>query len=424
MISSITVNYIFGRIIAYCLDNNGYAKYALIGGIVFNIMILYVYKYLNFTISNINILFDNALCETQFVLPLGISFFTFQAMSYIVDVYRNTVVVQKNLFYLALYISFFPQLIAGPIVRYNKIETQIHERKESFSMMGEGIRRFLIGFSKKVILANNFAIIADQAFAMIETDNISVAFAWIGSLAYTFQIFCDFSAYSDMAIGLGKMFGFDFQENFNYPYVSHSISEFWRRWHISLGTWFRDYVYFPLGGSRVQSSFVLIRNLFVVWMLTGIWHGANWTFILWGLMYFVLISFEKITNIPKRCHSVFFREAYRVFTFMCVNIGWVIFRADNLSQGVNYLAVMFGNAGTTIIDNMAIEYFCDYFVLLLFGAVYSIGTFKYIRERIGGNKTINTITEIITPFVYLGLFIVSVSYLVIGAHNPFIYFNF
>lgn len=423
MLLSIAMNYIFGRLVD---DNRHYkkAKIYLIVSIVFNLGLLFIFKYLNFTISNLNTLFYNVIPQTEIVLPIGISFFTFQAMSYVIDVYRGTVQVQKNLFYLALYISFFPQLIAGPIVRYSTIEEQIGNRKVSLDDFSEGVRRFLIGISKKVILANNFALIADGAFQASADGNLSFAFAWLGSIAYTLQIFFDFSAYSDMAIGLGRMFGFKFLENFDYPYISASVTEFWRRWHISLGMWFRDYVYIPLGGSHVPNKILLVRNLFIVWSLTGIWHGANWTFIVWGLLYFVLLTFEKLMSIPKRFKSRAAKVAYGVFTFLCVNTGWVIFRADNISQALTYLKTMTGIGVAQIYDDMFIQNICEYWALIVIGAIYSVGLFKYLREKMSLNMIADRGAEYAGMIVYSALFIVSVSYLVMGAYNPFIYFNF
>ena len=424
MIGSIIFNYSFGQMIHRC-SKRKMASILLLISIIFNLGVLFIFKYLNFTVDNLNTIFHDLIPHTNITLPIGISFFTFQAMSYVIDVYRGTVKVQKNLFNLALYISFFPQLIAGPIVRYSTIEEQISHRTVSCDDFAEGVRRFLIGISKKVILANNFALIADQAFNSIDSNQISVAFAWLGSIAYTLQIFFDFSAYSDMAIGLGRMFGFKFLENFNYPYISASVSEFWRRWHISLGMWFRDYVYIPLGGSRVKNTGILVRNLFVVWLLTGLWHGANWTFIIWGLLYFVLITFEKIYDMPGRLKSTGMKILYGVFTFFSVNLGWVLFRAENISQAGQYLATMFGLTKNCMgYDNTFVQYIGEYWILLLIGAIYSTGFFKFLRVKMNESRTLDLCAECTGVIVYNLLFIVSVSYLVMGAYNPFIYFNF
>jgi len=251
-----------------------------------------------FTMNVINEVFDTHMRVPIINLPIGISFFTFQSISYVIDIYRHHGEVQRNPLNVGLYISFFPQLIAGPIVRYETIAAEINNRKVTWNDFTDGVERFIIGLGKKVLLANNFAVIADHIFSLLP-EYLDLPLAWLGAISYTLQIFFDFSGYSDMAIGLGRMFGFHFLENFNYPYISRSVSEFWRRWHISLGSWFRDYVYIPLGGNRVVKPLVY-RNLFVVWLLTGIWHGANWTFIVWGLMYFVLLAFEKFTELEKR----------------------------------------------------------------------------------------------------------------------------
>lgn len=296
MIASIFINWLFGLLVSKSRENKTRSKLIIAVDVIFNLAILYVFKYLTFTGSIIDRLFNTDLSIPDIALPIGISFFTFQAMSYVIDVYRQKGEVQTNILYVGLYISFFPQLIAGPIVRYETVADEIKNRKETADDFFNGFARFIVGLAKKVLLANSFALVADAAFG--SGDELSAAFAWLGAIAYTMQIFFDFSGYSDMAIGLGMMFGFHFLENFNYPYMSTSISEFWRRWHISLGSWFRDYLYFPLGGSRVSKG-RNVFNLFVVWSLTGLWHGANFTFIAWGLMYFVLIAMESSQALIK-----------------------------------------------------------------------------------------------------------------------------
>lgn len=424
MILSIIGNYIFGRLISEQKSKKGW----LITGISFNVFIIFIFKYLNFVIANLNALLravggaNIQIHQTSIALPIGISFFTFQAISYIIDVYRGKVQAQNNPFYLGLYISFFPQLIAGPIVRYSDINLAITERKESLDKFSIGVKRFVFGLSKKVILSNNFALIADQAFSLSEAGNTTTAMAWLGMVAYTLQIFFDFSGYSDMAIGLGKMFGFDFNENFNYPYISKSVSEFWRRWHISLGSWFRDYVYFPLGGSRVDTNKKLVRNLFVVWLLTGVWHGASWNFIIWGLMYFVLITFEKLTGYPNKFSKSISVNLYMVFTLLCVMLGWVIFRAEGIENAVNYLLSLIGIGTTGGYNNEFIRYLCENKVFLLFGIILSTPLIKYICIKSKMEGTI--IGEIVKTIVCITLLGVCVSYLVLESYNPFIYFNF
>lgn len=297
----IGLSYLSGILIDRLRGKKNAVKLVLALMICINIGILGWFKYSTFILNQLNIHLHTHFSLPLVTLPIGISFFTFQAMSYVFDIYRKQGPVQKNPLHVGLYISLFPQLIAGPIVRYETIAAQIEDRSETFEDFSAGVARFCIGLGKKVLVSNNLALVADNAFRMISADHYaaSTATAWLGAVSYTLQIFFDFSGYSDMAIGLGQMFGFHFEENFRYPYISATISEFWRRWHISLQTWFRDYVYFPLGGSRVSTP-RLVFNLFVVWSLTGIWHGASWTFAAWGLLYFVLLTFEKLTRLNKK----------------------------------------------------------------------------------------------------------------------------
>ena len=321
MLLSIFANYIFALLVDYGKkkEKKYFCKAVIALTVIFNLAILFVYKYLNFTAGIFENIFGVNFGLPKILLPIGISFFTFQAMSYVLDVYRDRGAVQKNILNVGLYISFFPQLIAGPIVRYETVAEEINNRKETVEDFFGGFIRFIYGFAKKVLLSNNFAIIADRAFDTAAAGGeLSVSMSWLGAVSYAFQIFFDFGGYSDMAIGLGRMFGFHFLENFDYPYISRSITEFWRRCHISLGSWFRDYVYFPLGGSRVNKP-RLILNLFVVWFLTGVWHGANWTFILWGLIYFVLLVVEKFTGFYRKDKTVLAKillSIYSLYTSM------------------------------------------------------------------------------------------------------------
>jgi len=417
MIASIIVNWFSGLLVDKYRDNKTKSRLIVVSMLIFNFSVMFIFKYLMFTLQNINNVFNAAIPVPAIVLPIGISFFTFQAVSYVLDVYRKDGEVQRNIFNVALYISLFPQLIAGPIVRYQTIAEQINNRNENIDDFSEGVRRFIIGLAKKVIIANNMAVVADKAFS-IPTGELSVAFAWIGALAYSFQIFFDFSGYSDMGIGLGKMFGFHFLENFNYPYISKSISEFWRRWHISLSTWFRDYVYFPMGGSRVSSKQRLVFNLFVVWSLTGIWHGANWTFAVWGIFYFVLITAEKLTDFETRIKQ--FGLLKRLYVLTAVLIGWVIFRSDSITHAFEYLEVMFGISGNLIIDSNAARYFVDNIAFYLFAAVFSAPSATWLSARLSGKKTV----RVLYPAAAVILLLVSISYIVKGSYNPFIYFNF
>lgn len=417
MILSIVVNWLTGLIISKTHQCKTISKLLIIFNIVFNIGLLFIFKYLAFTGNIINKVFQLNLSIPTILLPIGISFFTFQAISYVVDVYRHNGQVQTNILYVGLYISFFPQLIAGPIVRYETISNEIKNRNETLDDFLNGFARFIVGLSKKVLLANSFAIVADQSFnAVADRNNISVMFGWLGAIAYTFQIFFDFGGYSDMAIGLGRMFGFHFLENFNYPYISTSITEFWRRWHISLGTWFRDYLYIPLGGNRC-SKYRNIFNLFIVWFLTGVWHGANFTFIVWGLMYFILLVLEKLTGFYKYKKLKFFKWLYTIFFVL---IGWVFFRSESISDAVLYLKIMFGLNENAFVDGLFTGWFTQNIVLIFIGILLSTPLFKYISQ-----KTINnTLFDWIRVISRIILFILSVASLLSNSYNPFIYFNF
>ncbi len=425
MMASIAVNYFLALLIAKQKDGSkeGAAGAILVIDIIANVAILFVFKYLGFAGRLINGLFRSNMPVAEIALPIGISFFTFQAMSYVIDVYRGTVKVQKNPLYVALYISFFPQLVAGPIVRYSTIEEQITKRICTTEKFAEGVRRFFLGFGKKVIIANNVALVASDVFAM-DYKATNPALLWLGSICYTLQIFYDFSGYSDMAIGLGKMFGFDFEENFNYPYISKSITEFWRRWHISLSGWFKDYVYIPLGGSRVSLP-RNIFNLFVVWLLTGIWHGANYTFIAWGLGYFVLLIIEKFVVKPEKRTNKILKVVWQIFTLLCVNWLWVLFNSAGIKDGIKFCLGTLGIWGTKwAIDPAMIRYFREYGFFIIIGILFSTPIMKKISEKMDGNNATAWIKAIGAPLGYGFVFLWAVSYLILGAHNPFIYFNF
>jgi alginate O-acetyltransferase complex protein AlgI len=379
---------------------------------------LFFFKYLNFTIENLNSAFNLHISNPRIQLPLGISFFTFQALSYVIDVHRKKVAPQKNILNIGLYLAFFPKLIQGPIVRYETIADEINNRKENLADFSNGVVRFIRGLGKKVLIANNLALVADNSFQLINStgsNSLSISMAWLGAIAYTFQIFFDFSGYSDMAIGLGQMFGFHFLENFNYPYISKSVSEFWRRWHISLQTWFRDYVYIPLGGNRVSNK-KFIFNIFIIWLLTGIWHGANWTFIIWGLMYFVLLAFEKFTGFNKKLKNFGY-----IYTLFFVVIGWVIFRSDNISIAVNYIKTMFGIGANGIIDDQFILYLSEFKFYFIAAALFSVPLKDWLSPRLKFNGILYDTAYCIG---YVIILFISISFLVKGAYNPFIYFKF
>ncbi len=419
MAASIGLNYGIALLIERRRDRG---RLLMILAAVLNIGILFFFKYLNFTVSVINGLFRTEIGTVPVRLPIGISFFTFQALSYVIDVYRGRVKARKNPLYAGLYISFFPQLIAGPIVRYHDIEGQIQSRKSSLPLFGEGVRRFFHGFCKKVILANNLALAAEKVFSMQFTA-ANPAVLWLGSLCYSLQIYYDFSGYSDMAIGLGKMFGFTFGENFDYPYISKTVTEFWRRWHISLSQWFRDYVYIPLGGSRV-SRLKTIRNMLVVWLLTGIWHGANFTFIFWGLFYFVLLVLEKYLFRPDERKSRVFRILWQVFTLLWVNFAWVIFNSPSLKSGLRFCLSMMGVYVRRFSWDVTMQaLFREYGFYVLAGVIFAAPVLNVLREKAGKSKAASFFAAA-EPIGYGLAFLWAVSFLVLGAHNPFIYFNF
>jgi len=430
MMFSMITDYIFGFCVSKGKEkgNNKIAKGFVVASIVTNLLILGFFKYSNFIVENLRVIpFLSSLPPVilDFHLPIGISFYTFQTMSYVIDIYRGDAKVEKNITSFGMFVALFPQLVAGPIIRFKDLAAQINDRKESFALFGEGVRRFLLGFSKKVLLANNMALIADRAFTMGDGER-SVIYAWLGAIAYAFQIFFDFSGYSDMAIGLGRMFGFKFLENFDYPYISKSVSEFWRRWHISLGRWFRDYVYFPLGGSRVNSISRLMFNLFVVWFLTGVWHGASWNFIIWGLMYFVLIVFEKVSGYPKKFKLKPAKIAYRTFTLLCVLGGWVIFRSPGMRAALDYGASMFAMRDNPIICDNVIYTLREYGVFLIFSILCSTLVFKKLSGHLqnSGSRFIRVAVNTMRIAVLVFCSLWSISFIVLGAHNPFIYFHF
>ncbi len=423
MMASILFNYCFGLLIDW--GKNATAKKTLLVlSIIGNIGTLFVFKYLNFFVRNLNqsIGASHAITVPNIILPIGISFFTFQAMSYVIDVYRGTAKVQKNVGDLGLYISFFPQLVAGPIVRYSAIQEQILKRKESLTKFSAGSSRFIVGLSKKILVSNSMAIVVDRIFTLqAENGAIPVTLAWLGAIAYTLQIYYDFSGYSDMAIGLGLMFGFRFDENFNYPYISKSIGEFWRRWHISLGTWFKEYVYFPLGGSRVENKDKMVRNLFIVWLLTGIWHGAEWTFVFWGAFNFFFILLEKLLSWESIKIKPWIKHMYCMFV---VIIGWVLFRSENLIQAGSYLKDMFRLGEAGFFSSYTFMFIREYFVFFAAAIVFSMPLARRTNRYISEQKQGFVVFEVLYPVVMMGLFFICVCYLVKGTYNPFIYFNF
>lgn len=423
MIASILTNFVFGIFIESELikEKRAVLRALFISAVVFNILILGFFKYYGFLAENINALFNADIAYSELPLPIGISFYTFQVLSYVIDVYLGKVRLQRNPVSFALYVTMFPQLIAGPIVRYSDIESQLEQRNVSASKFGEGAQRFIQGLGKKVLLANSMGALWDITQAMDMT-GISVFSAWLGIIAYTFQIYFDFSGYSDMAIGLGKMFGFEFMENFDHPYVSRSVTEFWRRWHISLGTWFREYVYIPLGGNRC-SRIRQIRNIMAVWMLTGLWHGASWNFVVWGIYYGCLLLIEKmflkklIDNAPAIISHV--------YCMLAVIIGWVLFASRDIESAAAYLGVMSGASGNVLVDNAFIYYLKSNAVMLVISLLFSTGIFREIFEPEEISDKIRTrVSHSAAVILHAFILFMSTAYLVTETYNPFLYFRF
>ncbi len=388
-------------------------KILLAAGVFFHVGMLFVFKYATFAAREFGLLFGGDFSFINIALPIGISFFTFQLLSYLFDVYYGKAAPQKSILNLGLYVALFPQLIAGPIVRYDKIEKQIEERKETIANFSDGMIRFSYGLGKKVLIANYMAQIADSAYNMYPQD-LSTGFAWLGAIAYTLQIYFDFSGYADMAVGLGLMFGFNLPENFNYPYATKSIADFWRRWNISLGQWFRDYVYIPMGGNRVGKYRQFI-NLFVVWSLTGIWHGANWTFLVWGLFNFALIMTEKITGLTDKLGKL-----SHLYAAVAIVFSFVIFRSPDLTSAARYFSVMFG-----VNTNNSLHIVTDFFLvhgwpLLLIAMVLSWPLMPALQRKMTKLKLRDTAE----PLLAAAIFLLSLAVTVSSAYNPFIYFNF
>ena len=417
MITIVMIDYI-SAILLDKYTSSKIRKLVIILTVVLNIGTLFYFKYMGFTVSVINRLASLSIPVPNIVLPIGISFYTFQAMSYVIDVYRREVKANKNPFNVLLYVSMFPQLVAGPIVRYKTVAEEIEKRKVTLNEFTLGLERFIFGLAKKLIIANNTGKLADVIF---EAEVLATPLAWLGAISYALQIYFDFSAYSDMAIGLGKMFGFNFEENFNYPYISKSVTEFWRRWHISLSTWFRDYVYIPLGGNR-KGIKRQILNLFIVWSLTGIWHGAAVNFLLWGLYYFVFLILEKF--VLKKVLDKLPKWVGRIYTLFVVLIGWVLFRAEGLSECVKLLKAMFV---PTILDTTFAQlgiYVQSYGLYLVLGIILSIPVFPKLKEYIA-KKYEGKLSVMMLYYIFvLGIFALSVIFLSQATYNPFIYFRF
>ena len=410
MIITIIVNYVMAIMIE---ENEKYRKLLFIVTCIFNIGILFFFKYFNFFVNDVLMLKNVTL---NIILPIGISFYTFQILSYVIDVYKKEVVAQRSIINLGAYVTMFPQLIAGPIVRYQTIAKELTERKEHVDDIAEGLRRFIIGLGKKIIIANQMAIIADKVYLSIPLHDLNTMFAWIGTIAFALQIYYDFSGYSDMAIGLGKMFGFHFVENFNYPYIATSITDFWRRWHISLSSWFRDYVYIPLGGSRCSKARWML-NIMIVWSLTGLWHGASYNFILWGLYYGVLLMMEKLF-FKKYLDKL--KGVNYIITMLIVLVGWVFFNSSSVDQIIYMIRNLFGFNGSfslILLNNQGILYLLPYMLIAIIGMGPWINQlFIKIRN--------NTIGFTIYDIYLVVILVVCLIFLINNSYNPFIYFRF
>ena len=393
-------------------------KSILVSLLAIHIGALGLFKYSDFTINNINQIFGSKIPLLKLALPIGISFYTFQIISYVVDVYRGKVKAQKSFLKLATYVSLFPQLIAGPIVRYETIEKELDNRTSNFENFAYGVRRFVIGLGKKVLIANMLGELCD---VFSTTNEKSILFYWIFAISYSLQIYFDFSAYSDMAIGLGRMFGFHFLENFNYPYISKSITEFWRRWHMSLSSWFRDYVYIPLGGNR-KGTIILVRNIFIVWALTGIWHGANWTFVIWGLMFGIMLIIEKLflTKHLEKMPSIL----QRIYVLFTVMISFIIFNANSIVEAWNNIIGLFGANGESLINASTVYYLKSYLVVLVIAIIGSTPLLKNIIEKLKTKTNANKIINLLEPIAMASILIIVTAYLVDNSYNPFLYFRF
>ncbi len=412
MLIEVLISYVVGLLIDKYKSKN-----ILIIGIFIHVLLFGIFKYFNFVIINVNNLFHSNLNLLNVVLPIGISFYTFQIISYEIDVYNKKVNVQSNILKYFLYVFLFPQLIAGPIVRYQDVNNEIDNRNVTFEMFANGLRRFIIGLSKKVIIANNLGELCN---IYLNLGDKSVLFTWIFAISYMLQIYFDFSGYSDIAIGLGKMLGFNFPENFNYPYMAKSITDFWRRWHMTLSSWFRDYVYIPLGGNK-KGVLKQIRNILVVWSLTGLWHGASWNFIVWGLYFGILLILEKFilkkyfSNVPK-----FIKGIYTLFLVM---ISFVIFQGDSLSSAFNIIKGLFGLNGELFINNVTLYYLKGYVLFIVLGVISSTNYVKNLVIKISNGKG-KKIINILEPIYLLILLIIVTMYLIDSSYNPFLYFRF
>lgn len=411
MIFSTVLDYTCGRLIDHFRNHKVIPKLVLFTSIATNLGMLGFFKYANFVIGNINHFLDSPIDLLHVALPIGISFYTFQTMSYTIDLYRGKISVQKNIISFGAYVAMFPQLIAGPIVTYSKVEKELNERSTNWESFGEGSIRFIEGLGKKVLLANNIGRLWDTV-STTSLHELTVVSSWLGIIAFALQLYFDFSGYSDMAIGLGKMLGFNFPENFNYPYLAKSVSEFWRRWHITLGSWFREYVYIPLGGNRVSKG-RLFFNLFVVWFLTGFWHGAGWNFIVWGLFFAVLIMLERsfLLDLLAKLPSI----VSRIYLILMILISWVFFSHDDLAQGLDYLKVMFNLGESAFLNTETLYNLTNYGLILGISILFATPLMNKLKQKA---------PDFVLYLFYVGTLVLSTAYLVDSTFNPFLYFRF
>lgn len=411
------IEVLFAYFMTLSLEKNK-SKSLLIVVVSFHLLLLCIFKYFNFIISNINSIFSSNITLLNIVLPIGISFYTFQIISYEVDVYRGKVKASKNLIEFMTYVFLFPQLIAGPIVRYESVNKELKSRKVTFDDFSSGVNRFVIGLFKKVVIANN---IGELCNTLVGSTEVSVLLYWVLGIGYMLQIYFDFSGYSDIAIGIGKMIGFKFPENFNYPYIADSVTNFWRRWHMTLSSWFKDYVYIPLGGNRV-STLKHIRNIFIVWMLTGLWHGASWNFIIWGLYFGIILIIEKyflnkvLEKLPKAIRII--------YTSFVVMISFIIFSSEDLGSALTIIKGLFSFKSLSLSNNFILYYVKSYGFILIMGIIFSTPLIKNIIEKLRSKKILNNIINIIEVIVILLILLIVTSMLIDSSYNPFLYFRF
>lgn len=417
MLLSILQGYVFGRLIEKNAENRKWSKIFLTASVLLSLGLLGYCKYADFFISSVNAVTGLSLKLLRVALPIGISFYTFQILSYVVDVYRGDVPAQKSFLKLGTYIAMFPQLIAGPIVRYAEIAPQLDERETTFEDIAAGAGRFVIGLSKKVLLAN---VLYELITVFQKSRDLSVLFYWLYAVSFTLQLYFDFSGYSDMAIGLGRIFGFHFSENFNYPYISGSITEFWRRWHMSLGSWFRDYVYIPLGGNQVSKS-KWLRNIFIVWMLTGLWHGASWNFVLWGLGFAVLLVAEKLLYKERLEKTHVLKHMY---VLLFVTLSFVLFNASSVKEAASQIGAMFGADGLPLVSAESLYYAKSYAVTFLIAVIGATPLCKNVVSKLAESARGAQVLAILQPVWLVLLLAACTAFLVDGSFNPFLYFRF